>query len=149
MKGQSMKMVRHILQKKGSNIWSINSEAKVYDAIKLMAEKEAGALLVLDEGKLVGIISERDYARKVVLKGKSSRDAAVKEIMSERVIYVNPNTSVEDCMALMINKRVRHLPVFDDDHLIGIISIGDVVKEVIDEKEFVIDELVRYITEGR
>jgi len=149
MKGQSMKMVRHILQKKGSNIWSINSEAKVYDAIKLMAEKEAGALLVLDEGKLVGIISERDYARKVVLKGKSSRDAAVKEIMSERVIYVNPNTSVEDCMALMINKRVRHLPVFDDDHLIGIISIGDVVKEVIDEKEFVIDELVRYITGGR
>jgi len=144
-----MKMVRHILQKKGSNIWSINSEAKVYDAIKLMAEKEAGALLVLDEGKLVGIISERDYARKVVLKGKSSRDAAVKEIMSERVIYVNPNTSVEDCMALMINKRVRHLPVFDDDHLIGIISIGDVVKEVIDEKEFVIDELVRYITGGR
>jgi len=149
MKGQSMKMVRHILQKKGSNIWSINSEAKVYDAIKLMAEKEAGALLVLDEGKLVGIISERDYARKVVLKGKSSMDAAVKEIMSERVIYVNPNTSVEDCMALMINKRVRHLPVFDDDHLIGIISIGDVVKEVIDEKEFVIDELVRYITGGR
>jgi len=149
MKGQSMKMVRHILQKKGSNIWSINSEAKVYDAIKLMAEKEAGALLVLDEGKLVGIISERDYARKVVLKGKSSRDAAVKEIMSERVIYVNPNTSVEDCMALMINKKIRHLPVYDKGKLVGVISIGDVVNAIIDEKEFEIDQLVRYITDSR
>jgi CBS domain-containing protein len=149
MKGQSMKMVSHILQKKGSNVWSINSEAKIYDALKLMAEKEVGALLVLDEGKLVGIISERDYARKVALQGKSSRDAIIKEIMSDRVIYVNQTSSVEDCMALMINKRVRHLPVFDNDHLIGIISIGDVVKEVLDEKEFVIDELVRYITGRR
>jgi CBS domain-containing protein len=144
-----MKMVRNILDRKGDNIWTISPDATVLEALKLMAEKEIGALLVLDKGKVTGIISERDYARKVVLKGRSSKDAPVKDIMSDKVIYVNPSTSVEDCMVLMINKRVRHLPVFEDDRLSGLISIGDVVKEVIDEKEVVIDELVRYITGRR
>jgi CBS domain-containing protein len=144
-----MKNVQHILDRKGNEISTIPPDSTVFEALKLMAEKEIGALLVLDHGKVVGIISERDYARKVVLRGKSSKDAPVKDIMSERVIYVNPSTSVEDCMVLMINKRVRHLPVFKDERLAGIISIGDVVKEIIDEKEVVIDELVRYITGRR
>ncbi len=144
-----MKMVQHILDRKGNDIWTIMPHATVFEALKLMAEKEIGALLVLDKEKVVGIISERDYARKVVLKGKSSKDAPVRDIMSEKVIYVNPSTSVEDCMVLMINKRIRHLPVFENEHLIGLVSIGDVVKEIIDEKEVVIDELVRYITGRR
>jgi CBS domain-containing protein len=144
-----MKMVQHILDRKGNDIWTIQPQAKVFEALKLMAEKEIGALLVLDKEKVVGIISERDYARKVVLKGKSSKDAPVKDIMSEKVIYVNPSTSVEDCMVLMINKRIRHLPVFENERLVGLVSIGDVVKEIIDEKEVVIDELVRYITGRR
>ncbi|HVO74656.1 MAG TPA: CBS domain-containing protein [Ignavibacteriaceae bacterium] len=144
-----MKLVQHILERKGNEIWTISPDATVLEALKLMAEKEIGALLVLESGKVTGIISERDYARKVVLKGRTSKDSPVKEIMSGKVIYVNPSTSVEDCMVLMINKRVRHLPVFDNEELVGLISIGDVVKEIIDEKEVVIDELVRYITGRR
>jgi CBS domain-containing protein len=144
-----MKIVQHILDRKGNEIWTIPPHLTVFEALKLMAEKEIGALLVQDKEKVVGIISERDYARKVVLKGKSSKDAPVKDIMSEKVIYVKPSTSVEDCMVLMINRRIRHLPVFEDERLVGLISIGDVVKEIIDEKEVVIDELVRYITGRR
>lgn len=144
-----MKIVQHILDRKGNEIWTIPPHSTVFEALKIMAEKEIGALLVQDKEKVVGIISERDYARKVVLKGKSSKDAPVKDIMSEKVIYVKPSTSVEDCMVLMINKRIRHLPVFDNERLAGLVSIGDVVKEIIDEKEVVIDELVRYITGRR
>lgn len=144
-----MKLVQHILERKGNKIWTISPDATVLEALKLMAEKEIGALLVLESGKVAGIISERDYARKVVLKGRTSKDSPVKEIMSGKVIYVNPSTTVEDCMVLMINKRVRHLPVFENEGLVGLISIGDVVKEIIDEKEVVIDELVRYITGRR
>ncbi|MGE5811712.1 MAG: CBS domain-containing protein [Ignavibacteria bacterium] len=144
-----MKIVQHILDRKGNEIWTIPPHSTVFEALKIMAEKEIGALLVQDKEKVVGIISERDYARKVVLKGKSSKDAPVKDIMSEKVIYVKPSTSVEDCMVLMINKRIRHLPVFDNERLVGLVSIGDVVKEIIDEKEVVIDELVRYITGRR
>jgi CBS domain-containing protein len=140
-----MKIVREILQKKGHQIWTVSSEASVYEALKLMAEKNIGALLVFDKNDVAGIISERDYARKVVLEGKSSKDAKVKEIMSERVIYVESETMIDECMALMIDKRIRHLPVYDNDTLTGMISIGDVVKAVIDEKEFVIDQLVQYI----
>ena len=140
-----MKTVHEILQSKGNTIWSVSPGTTVYAALQLMAEKEVGALLVLNEGILVGIISERDYARKVVLQGKLSKDTLVKEIMSPKVIYVNTSLSVEECMALMINKRIRHLPVMQDDKLVGIISIGDVVKAVIDEKEFTIDQLEHYI----
>lgn len=142
-----MKTVREILLSKGNEICSISPESTIYEALKLMADKEIGALLVLDNNVLQGIVSERDYARKVALEGKSSKDSLVKEIMSAKVLYVSPAQSVEECIALMINKRIRHLPVYDNSLLVGVISIGDVVKAVIDEKEFVIDQLVRYITD--
>ena len=140
-----MKTVNEILQNKGNTIWSISPESTVFEALKLMAEKKIGALLVKENDNLVGIISERDYARKVVLQGKFSRDTLVSEIMSSKVLYVNSKLSTEECMVLMINKRVRHLPVIDDNKLVGIISIGDIVNAVIDEKEFVIEQLVHYI----
>lgn len=140
-----MKTVNEILQKKGNLIWSISPESTVFDALRLMAEKKIGALLVMKDEELVGIMSERDYARKVVLHGKFSKDTLVNEIMSSKVLYVNSKVSTEECMVLMINKRVRHLPVIDDGKLIGLISIGDIVNAVIDEKEFVIDQLVHYI----
>jgi len=141
-----MKTVRELLANKGKNVYSISPDATVYEALVLMAEKDIGALLVIDDGKIVGIISERDYARKIAILGKTSKDAPVKEIMSEDVIYVEESQSVEECMVLMIKKRVRHLPVFTNDELKGLISIGDVVKGIIDEKEFTIDQLVNYIT---
>ncbi len=140
-----MKTVHEILLKKGNAIWSISPEATVFDALRLMSEKQVGALLVMKDKNLVGIMSERDYARKVILQGKFSKDTLVSEIMSSKVLYVDSKLSTEECMALMINKRVRHLPVIDKDKLIGIISIGDIVNAVIDEKEFVIDQLVHYI----
>lgn len=142
-----MKNVREILLRKGNDVWAIGPNATVYDALKLMADKEVGALLVLENNTLHGIISERDYARKVALEGKSSRDSLVKEIMSKKILYVNLTHTTEECIALMINKRIRHLPVYENNLLVGVISIGDVVNAVIDEKEFVIDQLVRYITD--
>lgn len=141
-----MRSVREIISQKGTQIWSVSPETTVLAALKLMAEKGIGALLVKDEmGNPVGVMSERDYARKVILLGKSSKDTLVNEIMSHDVIYVDPDRSPEECMALMIGKRIRHLPVLDNNKLVGFISIGDVVKAVIDEKEFTIDQLVHYI----
>ncbi|MDZ7625402.1 MAG: CBS domain-containing protein [Ignavibacteriaceae bacterium] len=140
-----MKTVNEILENKGKQIWSVTPEITVFDALKLMAEKEIGAVLVILDGRVVGILSERDYARKVALHGKSSVQMTVKEIMSANVIYVEISQSVEECMALMIHKRIRHLPVYEEGKLAGFISIGDVVKALIDEKEFVIDQLVNYI----
>ncbi|HEX2869428.1 MAG TPA: CBS domain-containing protein [Ignavibacteriales bacterium] len=140
-----MKTVLDILKSKGNTVWSIAPGAPVFDALSLMAEKEIGALPVIENGNLLGIISERDYARKVILQGKFSRETTVKEIMSQAVIYVTPSYTVEECMALMTNKRIRHLPVYDSETLQGIISIGDVVKAEIEEKEFVIDQLMHYI----
>lgn len=140
-----MKIVKHILDKKGRNVWSITPETKMFEALNLMAEKDVGALLVVEAGEVKGIITERDYARKVALKGKSSKDEPVKELMSTMVYFVHPKQSIEDCMALMSSKRIRHLPVIDDKNLIGIISIGDVVNAVISERELVIDQLVHYI----
>jgi CBS domain-containing protein len=118
----------------------------VYDALKLMAEKNLGAVLVMEGDRLAGILSERDYARKVILHGKSSRDTLVREIMSERVVCVVPEQPAEECMALMTDKRVRHLPVLEGDQVIGVISIGDVVKAIISEQEFMIEQLEHYIT---
>jgi len=141
-----MESVSQILDRKGYEIYSIHPDAKVYEALEIMAKKEVGALLVIDEENICGIFSERDYARKVVLLGKSSKLMPVKEIMSARIYYVTPEQSVEDCMALMIKKRIRHLPVIRNNKLLGVISIGDVVKAVIGEKEFMIDQLVHYIT---
>jgi CBS domain-containing protein len=121
-------------------------DAMVYDALKLMAEKNIGAVLVMDANRIVGILSERDYARKVILHGKSSKDTPVQEIMTQRVVYVRPEQTAEECMALMTDKRVRHLPVLEDDQVVGVISIGDVVKNIISEQEFIIEQLERYIS---
>lgn len=140
-----MKTVKEIIESKEKVIWSVTHETTVYEALKLMADKKIGAVLVIKDEKVVGIMSERDYARKVVLQGKSSVQLTVSEIMSDRVMFVDVSQNVEDCMALMINKRIRHLPVFDGENLVGFISIGDVVKAIIDEKEFFIDQLVNYI----
>jgi CBS domain-containing protein len=143
-----MKTVRQLLQAKGYDIWSTTPDASVYDALTLMADKRVGALLVLRGEKLVGIMSERDYARKVILKGKRSINTPVREIMTSKVFYVRPEQTVEDCMALMTEERVRHLPVLEDDQLIGVVSIGDVVKAIISEQEFLIEQLERYIVGG-
>lgn len=140
-----MVLVKHILEKKGSEIWSISPEAKIFDALTLMAEKNVGALLVMDGEEIEGIISERDYARKVILSGKSSKTCPVKEIMSSKVFYVNRNTSLEECMALMSEKHFRHLPVCEEGKVVGLISIGDVVKGTIAQKDFVIEQLGNYI----
>ncbi|GIK42288.1 MAG: histidine kinase [Chloroflexota bacterium] len=141
-----MKTVNQLLQNKGSRVWSIGPDALVIEALKLMAEKEVGALVVLEGDQVVGILSERDYARKVSLLGKSSKTTPVREIMTEKVVFIRPEQTVEDCMALMTNKRIRHLPVIDGDRLVGVISIGDVVKEVISQQEFIIAQLENYIT---
>jgi CBS domain-containing protein len=140
-----MKTVDEILNGKSKEIFTISPNETVFNALKVMAEKDIGSLLVSDGEKLVGIMSERDYARKVILIGKSSKELKVKEIMSTKVVYVSLKQNVEECMVLMTNKKVRHLPVLEEDKLVGIISIGDVVKAVIEEKEFMIDHLEHYI----
>jgi len=140
-----MNTLRQLLQSKGSVVYSVTPETSVFDALKLMAEKNIGALLAMADGRIAGIMTERDYARKVILYGKSSRDMPVREIMSEKVLTVHPGLTVEECMALMTNKRIRHLPVMDGDKLIGLLSIGDLVKEVIADKEQTIRQLENYI----
>ncbi len=142
-----MKTVNRVLEEKGHEIWSVARDAPVFEALQLMTEKNCGALLVVEDERLVGLFSERDYARKVALKGKSSRNTRIDEIMSRRVVYVQPSQTVDECMALMTEKRVRHLPVVDNDEkLVGMISIGDLVKAVISEQEFIIHQLENYIT---
>ena len=144
-----MKTVKQILKHKGCQTYATHPDARTYDALKLMAEKNVGALLVLENGRLVGILSERDYARKVVLKGKSSPETPVGDIMTERVLCVRPDQTVEECMALMTERHVRHLPVLLGDEVVGIVSIGDLVKATLDEKDFVIKQLEKYITGDR
>ena len=141
-----MKKVNDILKIKGHDVWSIAPDASVYDAIHLMTDKKVGALTVIEDSKLVGMISETDYTRNVILKGRSSQNTSVKEIMTTQVLYVQPEQDIEDCMALMTEKRTRHLPVLNEGKLIGLISIGDVVKSIIDEQQFTIEQLERYIT---
>lgn len=140
-----MKTVRDILNKKGSDAYSISPQATVYEALQVMADKNIGAVLVIDKGKLVGIFSERDYARKVILKGKASKETLVSDLMTKNILYVSPDKNVEDCMFLMTTKHVRHLPVMEDDRLAGIISINDVVKIIISEQKFAIDTLEKYM----
>jgi CBS domain-containing protein len=140
-----MTSVAHLLHAKGHAVWSIPPDASVYEAIKLMADKGVGALLIMEGQRLVGIVSERDYARKVILQGKSSWDTPVSEIMTDKVFYVRPDQTVEDCMALMTAQRIRHLPVLDDERVIGVVSIGDLVKAVISEQEVRIQQLEQYI----
>ena len=141
--------VSQILKDKGRDVWTVPSAARVFDALKLMAEKSVGALLVVDKERVVGIISERDYARKVILKGKSSADTPVRDIMTPHIFGVHPDTKAEECLALMTDKHVRHLPVFDKDRLVGIISIGDVVKSIISAQKDTITHLEDYITGRR
>lgn len=139
--------VRELLSGKGRDVWSVGPNSSVFDALRLMAEKDVGAVLVIDDRQeVVGVLSERDYARQVILKGKTSRETPVRQIMTTRVIYVRPEQSVDECMALMTDKRIRHLPVLEQGRLIGLVSIGDVVKAVISEKEFIIEQLENYIT---
>jgi CBS domain-containing protein len=141
--------VRHILQEKGQDSWFVNPKTSVLDALKLLAEKNIGALVVLENDRLAGIFSERDYARKVVLKGKASRDTLVGEVMTSGVVTVSPANTVEECMALMTEKRIRHLPVVEEGKLAGVISIGDVVRAIISDKEFMIQQLEQYIHGGQ
>ncbi len=140
-------LVSLILKAKGNKIWSIAPQETAYKALQLMSEKNLGALLVIDKGKVVGLFSERDYARKVILKGKSSKTTNVSELMTKEVLFVDPDTSVEDCMSLMTEKRVRHLPVMKKKHLVGVVTQGDVVKQLIADQKFENEELERYIHE--
>ena len=141
-----MGKVRNIIQTKGNAIYSVPSTVTVYQALELMFEKNIGALLVIDEGKFVGIFTERHYARKLVLKGKSSKETTVGEIMTEQPVTVTCDTSIEDCMRIMTDKKIRHLPVMENDRILGIISIGDVVRYIIEEQKFIIENLEQYIT---
>ncbi len=143
-----MKTVNEMLKQKSKEIWSVSPKSMVFDALKLMSDKEIGSLMVIEEsGKVAGIITERDYARKVILKGKSSAETPVEEIMTskEDMYTVKPETTVEDCMVLMTGKHVRHLPVFDREKFVGIVTIGDVVKDRIAEQESLIEHLSNYI----
>jgi CBS domain-containing protein len=140
-----MKSVRHLLEGKRHKLISAGPDETVYDALQTMAEHDVGALVVLEGERLVGIFSERDYARKVILQGKSSKDTLVREIMTGKVVCVRPGQTVEDCMALMTDKRIRHLPVLEDQKVIGVISIGDVVKEMLSQQKFIIEQLEHYI----
>lgn len=140
-----MKLVSDILNSKGHDVWAVKPDDTIFDSLRLMAEKGVGALLVMDGDKLVGIVTERDYARKVILEGKSSKTAAISEIMTEKVLCVAPESTVEECMALMTDKRARHLPVVDDKRVVGVLSIGDLVKAILSEQQVLIDQLQHYI----
>lgn len=140
-----MSKVKDILNAKSGKILSISPKATVYEALQLMSEKDIGALVVMDKNKVAGIISERDYARKIILLGKTSKQTLVKDVMSSDVLSVTPDTSVEDAMVLMTGKHVRHLPVFEKSKIVGFISIGDVLKSIISNKDFLITQLSDYI----
>lgn len=141
-----MGKVRNILQSKNASTVSICPDNTVYEALELMVEKNIGALLVMEKDEFVGIFTERDYARKVILKGKASKETVIREIMTEDVVTVTLDNTIEDCMRLMTNKFIRHLPVVENGKLVGIISIGDVVKYIIEEQRFIIENLEHYIT---
>ncbi len=139
------KFIAQILKLKGNDVWHIAPDAKVYDALALMAEKGVGALVVMEEGKVVGIFTERDHARKVDLEGRCSQKSVVRQVMSEDISFISPEASVDEAMAIMTENRCRHLPVMEDGQLVGLASIGDLVKASLDEKDFVIKQLEKYI----
>lgn len=140
-----MKRVDQLLREKGSDFWSVTPETTVFMALELMAEKNIGAVLVMEGEQLAGIFSERDYARKVVLVGKSSKDIPVQQVMTSKVVCVGPEHSTEACMALMTDRHIRHLPVIEGDRVVGVISVGDVVKAMLSEKDFIISQMEHYI----
>jgi len=143
-----MATVRDMIRKKGGEVFTIPPESTVFEAMKVMAKFNSGALLVMNGNKVEGILSERDCVRKVELTGRTAKDTKVSEIMTSKVIYIEANQELEECMALMINKNIRHLPVYDDDKLLGLISVRDVLKEVVDVQKFMISQLEHYITGG-
>ncbi len=140
-----MEKIRQILEKKGNQIYSVSPDTTVYDALKLMADKNIGAVIVLEGKKLYGIMSERDYAREIVLKGKFSKEVPVKEIMSSEVICIDIDQTITNTQAIMIQKRIRHIPVMDKGELVGLVSIGDIVNAALEDKTFLIDQLFTYI----
>lgn len=144
-----MGMVRNILQEKGNAVFSVKSTVTVLEALEYMREKNVGGVLIVENEKLMGIFTERDYARKLVLKGKSSKDTLIKELMTPAPVTVTPDTGIEDCMQIMTEMHIRHLPVLEDNKLAGIISIGDVVRFIIEEQRYIIEHLESYITGGR
>ena len=139
------KSIAQILKLKGAEVWSTSAEDTVYDALALMAEKGVGALIVMEEGKVVGIFTERDHARKVDLEGRCSQKCKIRQVMSTDIRYITPETSVDEAMAIVTESRRRHLPVMENDQLVGLASIGDLVKASLDEKDFVIKQLKKYI----
>ena len=141
-----MTTIAQLLNAKGDQIWSVEPKATIFEALEIMSEKEIGALLVMEDGKLTGIFSERDYARKVILKGKSSKETLVGELMTKKVFYIDSQKTINDCMAMMTAKRIRHVPVIEDNQVVGIVTIGDVVNQIISEQEVTINHLENYIT---
>lgn len=140
-----MNFVSQILKDKKEKIWSVSPRETAYQALQIMSDQNLGALLVIDKRGVVGIFSERDYARKVILQGKSSKTTPVSELMTKKVLYIDPGTSIEDCIALMTEKNIRHLPVIEKNQLVGIVTVGDVLKQLIEDQKFEIQELERYI----
>tara|TARA_B100000315_G_scaffold178338_1_gene166997 strand:+ start:34 stop:468 length:435 start_codon:yes stop_codon:yes gene_type:complete len=141
-----MTTIAQLLKTKGDQIWSVKPKKTIFKALEIMSEKEIGALLVMEDGKLTGIFSERDYARKVILKGKSSKETPVGELMTKKVFYIDSQKTINDCMAMMTAKRIRHVPVIEDNQVMGIVTIGDVVNQIISEQEVTINHLENYIT---
>jgi CBS domain-containing protein len=142
-----MKTIKYILDQKGYDVWSTTPDTLVYDALKMMAEKKVGALVVLEDDKLVGIFSERDYARKIILKGKFSKETPVRDVMTYNVIFTSPEQTIERGLDMMSSKRIRHLPVLDENELVGIVSIGDLVNAIIAQQKELIQQLEKYILE--
>lgn len=141
-----MKKIQQLLDEKGTQVWSIGPDSTVFEALTLMAEKGVGALLIIGDAGPIGLFSERDYARNVILKGRTSRDTPVRDVMSSHVLVVTPDQPVEEAMALMTERRVRHLPVIDDGQVLGMVSIGDLIKSIISEQKFIIEQLEHYIS---
>jgi CBS domain-containing protein len=141
-----MELIKNLIKVKGNEIWSIEPSASVFDAVKLMADKGIGALMVMQGNKLEGVISERDYARKVILKNRLSRETSVEEIMTTRVVYAHPEQNVEECMALMTEKHIRHLPIMVEEKLLAVVSIGDLVKSIIAQQQLTIKQLEQYVS---
>jgi CBS domain-containing protein len=142
-----MGTVRNLLQKKGYAVYSTSPDSSVYDALEILEDKNLGSLLVMDNDRLVGVFTERDYARKVILKGRSSRDTLIRDIMTDTPIVVTEDHTIDQCMQIMSDKHIRHLPVMEGDRVIGLISISDIVRFVIEEKDYLIDTLTHYITD--